>query len=725
MPVSSKRKPKARPDVEILVRGGTSSGAGVQPRIARRRVWALGAKTLIAVALIAWCISRARNFQIRPLDAPGTLHPLLVDAFASLVDFSAKTSDAITHWQHWCYWGLAACFLLALINHYGAQGVLFGRGAVSRFLRSRKLFFLSVAVCLVLFRAPLLLGGASNVDESQFIASALKLFKDPVYFRSVDCGTTGPFNIYVLMLPALAGLSPDYASSRGIALGIIFLSLYFLYRAFCLIAPENGARITVLSALVFFCVVTHPDFVHYSSEHLSLLLISIAFYVCVRIVQSPESYKRPLAAMGLLAAVAFFAKMQAVPIIACMTGAILLYVYRSRTVRRLGDLIVPLAVGFVPLPLINTAVCLMTGTLRDFWMSYIEANWLYTRHQGPSFFSQLPALLAFMVDTWEFRAFVIGFFTVLAASIYQELRPARAVRSAAVRETILSLETAALGCAVVAAGVYGADRLGTSVKATVGEFLFLLAAAMFLFLVAITFLRDRRIGWIGILAAAMVAGCIVSLYAPHLDLTHYLILLVIPMTAATGWLLVRRGTRSEAGDSRFVPFAREWSPPLSLTLVFIAFFGLMAFASQPHLEYNFWAAHKIMGAPEGDLIQSLTRPGSSIVVWGWYPKTYLDAGRVPATRDTNMSRFFGYGKQIDDYSRDRFLRDLTRRPADLVVDALDVSCCFMNDRKTQGFESVPEIAAYIHAHYVKVAERFDERFYLRRDLVSTGQPASH
>lgn len=121
--------------------------------------------------------------------------------------------------------------------------------------------------------------------------------------------------------------------------------------------------------------------------------------------------------------------------------------------------------------------------------------------------------------------------------------------------------------------------------------------------------------------------------------------------------------------------------------------------------------------PEGRFIRSLTPPHSTIVVWGWHPKTFLDSGFPPATRDLQMHYFFEGGDYITAYYRRRFLSDLERRPADLFVDATDVSCCSLDGRDRKGFETIPEISSYIHAHYVQVAAKYGEQYYLRRDLL--------
>ena len=220
------------------------------------------------------------------------------------------------------------------------------------------------------------------------------------------------------------------------------------------------------------------------------------------------------------------------------------------------------------------------------------------------------------------------------------------------------------------------------------------------FLLVKGYFPDPRVGMFGILAAAILGAAVFSVYASHQTFQHYMELLIIPIATVTGWLLIRHAARQG----------------IAVVLCVLAVTIGAEIALLQEVSYNFYAAQEKMALPEGALVDRLTTPGSSIVVWGWRPEIYISAGRIPGTRDTNMSRFFNYGKDLNLHYQERFLRDLKRSRAELIVDALDTSCCNLNDRSKHGFELVPSIDAYIRAHYVLVAEQYQERFYLRRDL---------
>ncbi len=282
-------------------------------------------------------------------------------------------------------------------------------------LHSRTLFFLTIAASLAIARYPILLVGELNVDETQFIASACKLFRDPDFFRSVDCGTSGPVNIFPLMLPAIAGFSPDYASSRAIALIVIVLAIFVLYRAFALIADDAVARIAVLPAAGFFAVLKNNDFVHYSSEHVSILLLALSVYCCLFVLRHPERYAAPVFGLGLLSAAAFFAKMQSVPIVAAPAAVAIAYLYAAGKARPSWRPILTLAAGAAPLPILNAGVCAATGVWRNFWITYVLANRGYGGAAAPP---DLGQFVVYVAVTPEVRYSLLAFLFVLLARVF-------------------------------------------------------------------------------------------------------------------------------------------------------------------------------------------------------------------------------------------------------------------------------------------------------------------
>jgi hypothetical protein len=358
----------------------------------------------VCLVLIVFGVYRLATFVPQPLDSATTLRPVLYAWFSAFLRHFERPEQALSNWKLLCLVALLIPPALGLFNYFSRRPV--------RVLCSRTLFFLSIAASLAIARYPVLLAGELNVDETQFIASACKLFKDPVFFRSVDCGTSGPVNIFPLMLPAMAGVSPDYASSRVVGLVIIVLTIFVLYRAFALIAADGVARLAVLPAAGFFAILKNNDFVHYSSEHVSLLLVALSLYCCLFVLRHPQRYAVPLFGLGLLTTAAFFAKMQSVPIVAAPAAVAVGYVYASGAARRLWRPVLILAAGAAPLPIINAAICAATGVWKNFWVTYVLANRGYGAAMAVPDIRQF---LAYLVVTSEMRYSLLGFSAVLAA----------------------------------------------------------------------------------------------------------------------------------------------------------------------------------------------------------------------------------------------------------------------------------------------------------------------
>jgi hypothetical protein len=673
-----------------------------------RRALQWGSLALLAV----FCVYRVATFRLLPLDSPGTFHAML---WPLLARFRAAHVVGPSAEYTWIYYGWVLLLLtasLALLNFCVERGILplWPRGRW--ILCSRWLFFFSTAVCLAIWRFPLVLGGGSNPDEPHMIALSTKLLVDPVFFRAVDANTSGPFNIFPLTVPALLGLSPDYATTRTIALVLIFLSLYVLHRAMRVMGSDELGRVAILPAVGFFSLATYPDFVHYSSELVPLLLTSLAVLACVRTIQDPRDYMKPLLGLGLLVSIAFFAKMQCVPIVAAASLVAGASVYLSGHARRSWRPILLLAAGFAPIQILNFLILAATGQLRNFWLAYISANWNYS--QPVSFFSDINALAPTIMATRDMHFLVVALLVPVTLSVYVTLRGDR-------EPEWLRLLGVLTITAITVGGLVQFRNLAQPETYKLGCTVILSTAAVLtVFLVVKGFLRDRQVGMFGILAATLLAASLFAVHAPHRLFAHYLELLIVPISTAIGWLLIRStgnvtGTTSRKGRYR----------GLSIVLFLILVTVGGEYSLVQNVGYNFGSAQETLALPAGRLIDSLNPSGSGIVVWGWCPEIYLSSGRVPATRDGNIGLLFAVGKGLNLRYQDRFLGDLKRSRAGLIVDALEVSCCNLNDRKVYGFEQLPAINSYIQAHYVLVAEKYRERFYLRRDLAGKGNAAEN
>jgi len=267
------------------------------------------------------------------------------------------------------------------------------------------LYLVGTGALFVLMRLPsVVLNRELNADESQVISHAITLFQDPVYWRSVDGTTIGPLDNYLLVIPRWLGLQLDYTSARlmGVLCGLG--ALFFFFVALKKWFGDSIARIALLLLVIFLAFTQETDYVHYSSEQLPLLLLSI----CLALVADLSTQKKELTfqekrapswaaySLGFVAGMVPFAKLQAVPqaMVLVVAGLYFTYLYYRRTWRYRPLLM--LLLGGITFPVLALAWMLFHSVFQDFIDFYIVGNAIYAGGDGlagiPSQFGKLVLL---------------------------------------------------------------------------------------------------------------------------------------------------------------------------------------------------------------------------------------------------------------------------------------------------------------------------------------------
>jgi hypothetical protein len=662
------------------------------PRATRARLLKRSARIAAWSLAAAFGIYRIATFVPEPLDGPHTLRPILNAWFDAFLRLHPRPETAYENWRAWCLLALLVAPALAILNFVG--------GRAAKTLCSRGLFFAGIAVTLFLCRFPTLLDYPLNPDEGEFLSAAHKLFYDGNFFHSVDCGSSGPLNIYPLMLPAVFGFSPDYASSRILVLLIAFCVIYIFYRTVQMLAPDSIARIAVLPLAGALATFENSNLVHYSSEQIPVLLISLALYLTVRVLHNPASHRTPLFLLGFLTSAGFFSKMQSVPILASIGLVAVVYVFASGRAHKSPQPALLFIAGMLPLQLLNAAMCLAAGVWTNFWIAYIASNQRYT-DLGANFVTELPGLVTYFVETPEVGYFLFTFLALGASYALGRLRHDRAGE----RDGFLQM-------AVVSAVVIGALMavlLHAEVSLIAAYFVLI---AVFMVFASFPLLYEKGsfgadpLRWFGLLSILAAAAAVFSIYRPHRIFPHYLFFFFLPVSAGMAWMLIRQ-TR-ESG------FARLAYPLL---------FAALALTNATFLwgsrdSHKFRTTVATIRQPEGDFIRSLTSSKGQIFVWGWDPDPYLGSGHVTASRDLNLFYQFLAPLEISSYYRRRLLNDLKNNPPELIIDAIGTNSWFFQDNATYGLNQVPEIAGFVSSFYRHVADAYGERFFLRADLMA-------
>jgi hypothetical protein len=247
-------------------------------------------------------------------------------------------------------------------------------------------YLLGALVVFVLLRLPVVvLNRELNADESQIISHAITLFQDPVYWRSVDGTTIGPLDNYLVVIPRLLGFQLDYTSARGMGLLCGIGSLFFFFVAIKRWFGNTTARIALLIPLIFLAFTQETDYVHYSSEQVPLLLLSICLALLASLSQQKKEFPLqvkekpvwPWYGLGFVAGMIPFAKVQAVPqaFVLVLGGIYLGYQYYRQT----GSTkpLLALLTGGLTFPAIALVWMLFYGVFQDFIDFYILGNAVY------------------------------------------------------------------------------------------------------------------------------------------------------------------------------------------------------------------------------------------------------------------------------------------------------------------------------------------------------------
>jgi len=702
------------------------------------------AKWLVYAALGAFCIYRLIGFKPQPLDAPGTLRPILYSIFSWFVGRYGTPEEAFIQWSGICSLALLAPVALAVLHFARRNGLIRMPRKVGQILCSRQLFFFSVTICLVLCRFPTLLQKEFNPDESGFIAAANKLFIDPNFFHSVDCQTNGPLNIYALMLPAIVGLSPDFASSRVLAIGIVVLCVIFFYRTIASIAPEELGRLAVLPFVAAMAVIKNTELRHYSSEYVPMLLISCALYLSVSVLKDPVKHRFAIFSLGFLSTAAFFAKMQSVPIVLSLGLVAIAYVYLTGNIQNRWRPALLFVTGAMPLIVVNAAMCIGGGVWRDFWIAYIRANVYYAQAGDGDLGRQLHSFIEFLLSAQELRFF---FFTVVAFSAAYLVERFR--RRVPISDGLLLALLAGISTVIAAA-----LTLLSLDSGTIQTYLTLVAIWAVPIYCAVQYggkrVSIRSLDWFGLLTFVFISASFYSIYKSHRAFYHYLLFLFLPLSTGMSWVLLKL-TGSLATGELATEAAQAASgrsprglPFIGLFLVFTLAYQTYAWGFQDSGYFN--TRLTTIRTNEGDFIRSLTDPGATVFVWGWNSQAFLSAGRESATRDLHIVNCFRTlevgssppkpnrtrnNEEISDFYVKRAIRDLHANRPELFVDSVSFVSWFINDRNYYSFEQFPELDRFIKTNYVLLTQRYEpgagggqglERYYLRRDLLAKWTP---
>jgi len=491
-----------------------------------------------------------------------------------------------------------------------------------------------------------------NPDEALAISGANTLRYDPVYWRSFDGTTHGPLDELALLLPRLFGWPVNFATARVMGVALVAGALACFWAGARRLWGEGVARLSVLPPLAFFAFSTYWDFVHYTSEHVSLFLLAAAFAFIVSAFSQPPPIRFGSAwrwaAAGIALGAIPFAKMQAGPPAA---GLLIIGVVAAgkagppdgRCRRRALA-----ALGFgVFLPAAGCLLHLWVHHLwSPFWQCYVVNNLRYATE----------------TKMFSIRAMLIGLPGFAAA-----------------------------GEGVVPYALGG------------GAFILLALGCAFQF--------GRREWRDTAVAAILAALSLYAIVAPGRKYYHYLLLGILPLAGLGGALLAAVLRPPSKPDA--IRHARRWKL-ITAFLVFGLGPQTIAKIQRPNPFLGDLASYPGRPSPVAVEVLRHARPGEPLAVWGYMARYYVETGLPQASRDANSERQLLPHPQLA-YYRDFYLSDLRRHRPPVFLDAVGPEAIWPHDRSRFGHEIWPELRDWVGRNYRQIADIEGVRIYVRVD----------
>jgi len=569
-----------------------------------------------------------------------------------------------------CY---AFCIILVIFSVVAEPAGGKPEGRWKRWMLHDYLFVLSMCAVVFSCRWPFLLCPAYfNPDEAFLSSVGITLWHDPVFWRSTSAGTSGPLNIYPLLIPKLSGFSFSYASARMVGLLLVLGAiscLYFTARKFMCLAL---ARITVLPALTFFAFAVNSNFIHYSSEHVSLFLLSASVLTLAVFVSSPRSHGWMTFAAGIIPGAMPFAKSQSAPLGVVVGFSCLLALCFRKTPRknRLNNCVIYVA-GAMVVPLFFFVMTKATGCFEHMVKAYLLANMNYTK-QGMSLTTSIGAFPKLLAMSGTFRVWL--YFQLTAGLLL-------------------------LIFVLLSGGIKSFKSFSLKLP---------------------------------IFSAALLIVALYSVIAPGRLYPHYLLYLTIPSAL---WLMACTACFGQWANSLKKTLHIQTVTALVMVGVVSVVSTLLlnnpAKRRPMGCSYKFVSYR---GTPAGNAIRNLGLSGQSLAVWGWMNELFIETGMWSATSDNVLGFSWvrtarpedkdilpNYLDVAPEYFKNLYIADLAKNKPPVFVDAVSPQGFFYVDRLLYGHETFPPLAAFIKNDYHIITEVDGVRIYIRNDLQS---PAS-
>ena len=561
------------------------------------------------------------------------------------------------------------CIFLAILPFMAREEGNELGGKWRKWILNDLLFVLSMFAAVFFCRWPFLMYPRYIVDpdEATFISCGIGLWHDPIFWRSTSSGTSGPLNIYPLLIPKLLGFSFGYAPARVMGLVLVAGTISCLYFAARKFMDRALARLTVLPILTFFAFTVNRGFIHYGSEDVPMFLLSASILTLAVLASSPRRHGWMIFAAGMVVGAAPFAKLQATPMGAAL-GLLVLWLCQSPLKNRFRDCAI-YAAGAMVVPLFFLTTTIAAGGVEHMLNSYLMANAGYAR-QGLSLAGAIAAFPEFLAMGTTLRVWL--YFQLAAGALLVMV-----VWMSGGRKSLksFSLKLPVFSAVLLIVALYSVIAPGRHYA----HYLLFLTIPSVLWLTA------------GAACFGQWAG---GLKKPR-RIQAVTTLLVVWVIAVVSTLAL-----NEPADGRPLGRLEEFTTypgnptgnairNLGLSGRSMAVWGWM---NELFIETNMWPA-----------------TSDSVLAYSW-------VGTGHPEDKSRRETLPNYLEAAPGYFRNLFIQDLERNRPPVFVDAVSPQSFTFQDRNLFGYETFPALAALVDSQYRLIIEVDGARIFLRNDL---------
>lgn len=502
---------------------------------------------------------------------------------------------------------------------------------------------------LVLILFTLILGRANssllgyeflNTDEFVIGAKALRLVQNNYNLYEFDGDTSGLLNAIFLTWPNIFNIDITYLSIRLSAILSITIILFFTYKLIHQNLGKKLSFIIFMPLLLFFSFTKDPDFLHYTNELITTLLIVISLYLIFKEKKITKPDKAFFISFTLGSVL--FAKMQFFPV-----AAIIVFVLILRQFFVIKDLknSIILCVGFLSPAIILSLYYSFNNNLIDLFYNVIHYP--------------LSDLIARNVETEKVLADTNSLMAISKSNKFKTL-----------------IDHMLLNSVFHLTYFY--------------FFTFLIFALRIQKLnLAMRYINFNLI----LISLSIILTLIIALGTGSVH-RHYLIVL-LPMIP----IFISIFIKCYQLEKYFLKGIKNYIFVFFAIFTISLIFENSKFYSKKFIHAKFLNNNINFYSPKILDYLSLDK-NDKIVVWGWKPEIYLLSNLSPASRDTVNQKQIDF-KSNRDYFRKRFIEDFKKNDPALVMDYVK-SKGYMFTVEKYGANSFSELQNILTEKYKKM-----------------------